>query len=313
MASCDKCGKRAGVNLHYTDTDLCEACFCAQFERRVSQANKDFKMLRLGDKVAVGVSGGKDSGAMLYVLKKMSPSIRGLELIPITIDEGIDSYRIPSIKCAQELCDTLGLPLATYRYCDYFKPMDDVVKIRNRKSKSGKLKNRRSCTYCGVFRRALLDRASRELGAGKLAIGHNADDVAQTFLMNLLRRDEGKWGAFSPASDGYGGFVPRIKPLIYNPEAEALLYCKFKGIPYYECKCPYSSESFRGEVKRFLNRVEEGFPGAKFNLLQSYLSLQEKMDGGAVKGKHTSTCRKCGMPSSGKECMACTLKGELDG
>jgi uncharacterized protein (TIGR00269 family) len=315
MSSCDKCGKPAKVNLHYNATALCEPCFCAQFEARVRQANKDFKMLRLGDRVAVGVSGGKDSGAMLNVLAKMAPAIRGLELLPVTIDEGIDSYRLPSIKCAQELCNSLGLPLATYRFSDHFKAMDDIIALRNRKKakKGSPSKNRRSCTYCGIFRRALLDRAARELDADKLAIGHNADDVAQTFLMNLLRRDEGKWESFSPSSGGYGGFIPRIKPLIYNPEAESPQYCKFKDIPFYECKCPYSSESFRGEAKRFLNSVEEKFPGSKFNLLQSYLSLQGKVEGGDKKPGRATKCGKCGMPSSGKECMACMLLGELNG
>ncbi|MFH1106655.1 MAG: TIGR00269 family protein [Candidatus Micrarchaeota archaeon] len=314
MATCDNCGKRATVRLHYNGTGLCAECFCAQFEKRVWKANKDFGMLKLGDRVAVAVSGGKDSGAMLYVLEKMRPKIRGLELFPVIVDEGIPGYRGSGIRKAEELCRMLCLPLAVYRFSDHFKAISEITGRRDRlvKRKKAGFKRRRACTYCGVFRRSMLDTAAKELGADKLAVGHNADDLAQTFLMNLLHRDEGRLRTFAPASDGFGGFVPRIRPLAYNPEEESRIYCRLRGIPFYDCRCPNSSESFRGEVKRFLNGVEEKFPGAKFNVLRAYLDLQGKFDGHEKPAKSkAAACNSCGTPSSGSECMACRLMEEL--
>ena len=103
------CGKTAQVRLDYNATGLCAECFCKLFEDRVRKANKDFKLLRRGDVIAVGVSGGKDSAAMLCVLDKLAREIGGITLKPILIDEGIEGYRDESEKKARQLCETLGL------------------------------------------------------------------------------------------------------------------------------------------------------------------------------------------------------------
>ncbi|MEK6954277.1 MAG: TIGR00269 family protein [Candidatus Micrarchaeota archaeon] len=276
MVKCANCSKEAVVRLSYNKTDLCGNCFCDLFENRVKSANRDFKLITLNQKVGVGVSGGKDSAALLYVLSHIVKNIHGTTLIPILIDEGISGYRDQAILKARELCDSLDLQLRIFSYKDGFKlSMDEIMKMKKANPTGG---YERSCTYCGVFRKTLLNKAALELGCDTLAIGHNADDIAQTFLMNLLHNEPDRLKRFDVINDEVEGFVPRIKPLIYNLEKEAALYCELKELPYHRGECPYSNESFRGEIKNFLNGLEQKFPGVKFNLLRSYLAMRKELE-----------------------------------
>ena len=115
--TCNKCLKRpAQVRLEYGPSDYCAICFCELFEKRVARANREFGLLRRGDVIGVGVSGGKDSAAVLYVLSKMTKRIGAIKLVPICIDEGIKGYRDKAIVKAEELCSKLGLKLHVFTY-----------------------------------------------------------------------------------------------------------------------------------------------------------------------------------------------------
>ena len=343
MVKCNKCSKEAVVKLHYNKTDLCGNCFCGQFENRVKNANKEFKLIKLNQKIAVGISGGKDSAAMLYILHKIIEKVHGTTLQPILIDEGILGYRNEAIKKAQLLCEKLGLELKVFSYRDGFKlTMDEIMDLKKANPATG---FERSCTYCGVFRKTLLNKAALELKADTLAIGHNLDDIAQTFLMNMFHNEPERLKRFDVINDEVEGFVPRIKPLIYNPEKEVALYCELKGLPYFRGECPYSNESFRGEIKNFLNDLEKKFPGVKFNLLRAYLSMRGELQkavefdrmfpnyekninmesmvqmlmGGEEKkaksARPSSTitkCKNCGQNSSTDLCKACSFVLEIE-
>lgn len=322
MPACGKCGKPAVTRLAYNKTDLCSECFCAQFESRVKAANKDFRLFSLDQRTAVGVSGGKDSSAMLYVLaKKIVPGVHGARLFPVLIDEGIQGYRSKAREKAEQLCDELYLDLKVYAYKDVYLPMDEVMAARNaRQANDAEFQGRKACTYCGVFRKSLLNKAALDLEADALAIGHNADDIAQTFLMNLMHNEAERHTRFEIANERKAGFVPRIKPLVYNLEKEAALYCELQNLPYYRGACPYSDESFRGEVKHLLNEMEDKNPGVKFNLVRSFLELQEKMNAetkgeksglGQAGNGRMKTCARCGQNASQSICQACTFVEEL--
>ena len=318
MARCFKCQDAAVVHVAYTKQDVCRSCFCSQFESRVRKANYDFSLLLRSDVIAVGISGGKDSACLLYNLHLLSKEI-GFQLTPILIDEGIAGYRNKAAAKAEELCEQLSLPLHTFSYKDSFGlSMDELMLKRNEKRKEDASFGRPSCGYCGVFRKNSLNKAARELGCSKLAIGHNADDVAQTFLMNLLRGEKSGNERFGVAVDaGIAGFVPRIKPLIYNLELECAQYALLKELPFHLGECPYSNEAYRGVVKDFLNDAEEKYPGTKFNLLSSFLSLHKKLSGKAVEEEkaHVATvaCPTCGESYSGSNatCKACSFVKEF--
>lgn len=327
MAECAKCGGGAVVRVEYAHSDYCGECFTQNFEEKVGKANRDFRLLRRGDVVAVGVSGGKDSAALLFTLKKLAERIGEITLKPVLVDEGIAGYRDRAAKCAEQLCDRLQLPLQKISYANALGvSMDEAMQKREAASKT-----HRSCSYCGVFRKHCLNKAAREAGANKLAIGHNSDDVTQTFLMNLLRGEPDRneeFGAFTGNAER-ALFVPRVRPLVYATELECAYYCVLNAIPFYRGGCPYAEESFRGEVKDFLNSVEEKHPGAKRSLLNSFLALKknsfEEKEGSGEKQKivvevkdnfsEKSVCAKCGEyrseASEGKLCRACELAEQL--
>ncbi len=323
MPSCGKCGGEAVVQLPYTKTDLCRNCFCDLFEQRVRRANRDFQLIRRGEVVAVAVSGGKDSQAMLFVLHKLAKEIGNVSLKPVLIDEGIEGYRNVAAENAKKLCEQLGFELTVASYKnDFGASMDEVMHKRDELGSACTpgFEPRPSCSYCGVFRKHSLNKAALGLGANKLAVGHNADDLAQTFLMNLMRSEPARL-AQTGAQSGVverDGFVMRVKPLIYNLEIECAVYCRLNGIAFHLGGCPYANESFRGAVKDFLNSAEGEFPGVKFNLLHSFLKLREKLvDDAATEEasarKQMSYCSECGAPyaGSGATCKACEFLKEL--
>ena len=313
--TCNKCLKRpAQVRLEYGPSDYCAVCFCDLFEKRVAKANREFHLLKRGDKIAVGVSGGKDSAAVLYVLNKMAKRIGDIKIVPICIDEGIKSYRDKAIKKAKELCKKLGLKLHVFNYKELFSTTMDYVTARRAYVKDWK----GACSYCGVFRKYALNLASRKLGCNKLAVGHNADDIAQTVFMNFVRNEPKRMRRFGVTTEDFQQalFVTRIKPLVYCLERECALYCALRELPFHLQECPYSNESFRGEVKDFLNAVEAKHPGSKFNIIRSFLSLQKELKKTDSPNLPSSTkqpgkCQECGEYTSMKTCKACQLKKEV--
>lgn len=139
-------------------------------------------MFKPGSTVAVAASGGKDSTVLAYVLKHLNEKYNyGLKLVLLSIDEGITGYRDDSLETVKKNRDDYEMPLKIMSYKElYGWTMDEIVAEIGRKN---------NCTFCGVFRRQALDRGATLLKVDYLATGHNADDVAETVLMNILRGD----------------------------------------------------------------------------------------------------------------------------
>ena len=139
-------------------------------------------MFSPGQLVAIAASGGKDSTVLAYILKLLNEKYKyGLNLVLLSIDEGITGYRDDSLESVKRNQKEYNLPLTVLSYKDlYGWTMDEIVKQVGRKN---------NCTFCGVFRRQALDRGAALLKCDVIATGHNADDVAETVLMNLLRGD----------------------------------------------------------------------------------------------------------------------------
>lgn len=290
------------------NADLCQPHFVKLFESRVLRTVREHRMLRKGDRVAVGLSGGKDSSVMLHLLHRISKSLP-IELFAITIDEGIAGYRNRTLEVAKKECRKLDIPLTIVSFRKEFgKTLDSLLKQKGEE---------RSCSYCGVMRRHLLNRFAREMGAGKLAIGHNADDVAQTLFMNLMRNEQpermGRFGPLSGAVDDEA-FVQRVKPLFSTPERDVAAYAMMKGIEIEFTECPYARFAFRQYVRQMLNAAEEKYPGTKLRVVKAFLAQSRLMNDGAKyrvekageKGK-VGKCASCGEPSSKKVCSLCMM------
>jgi uncharacterized protein (TIGR00269 family) len=308
MPTCSRCKRPAVLRLDYAHLDYCGRCFSNLFEKRVAKANREFNLFKKGDVVAVGVSGGKDSAAVLYSLFKLSKKI-GFTLKPIVADEGIAGYRDAAMNEARALCHRLGLGLTVVSYQELTgHTMDVIMKIRDEKNLPF-----RSCGVCGVLRKDALNQSARNAGANKLAIGHNADDIAQTVLMNFLRGDADGFERFGVVSgiSSQEKFVQRVKPLVYNTEKECALYCVVNDLPFHLAECPYSTEAFRGPVKDFLNIMEQQHPGTKFKVVNAFLKIKQKIPKKKSDETKAGTCRICKEHSSAAICRRCILVNSL--
>ena len=305
-SSCTKCGKPAAISLHYAHLELCQSHFVKFFESRVKRAVREYAMLKKGDAIAVALSGGKDSCVMLHMLHKISKSLP-ISLFAITIDEGICGYREFSLETARQECRKLGVPLHVISFKEEFgSTLDGLLK-----KKGGE----RSCSYCGVMRRYLLNKYARKLGADKIAVGHNADDVAQTVLMNFMRNEPERLARFGPVGGIMGDemFITRIKPLFTTPERDVAAYAVMKGIPIKFMECPYAKNAFRQHVRKILNETEEKYPATKVRVMRAFLSqLALLADGMKYRNaKQTSQtickCAVCGEPTSQEVCSLCKM------
>lgn len=156
---------------------LCKTCFISTFEAEIHHTITTAALFHPGERVAIGASGGKDSTVLASVLTALNQRYNyGLELVLLSIDEGIRGYRDDSLATVRRNAAQFGLDLMVVGYAElYGWTMDQVVQQVGKKG---------NCTYCGVFRRQALDRGAARLGVRHVVTGHNADDVAETVLMN---------------------------------------------------------------------------------------------------------------------------------
>ena len=225
-------------------------------------------MVKDGERIAVAVSGGKDSTALLFSLHKILAG-RDVEMVAVTVDEGIAGYRDDTIKAARAIAEQLGIEheIVSFRE-EYGYDLDEMVVG----------KNVAPCTYCGVFRKNALNRVAKKLGATRVATGHNLDDEAQTVMMNYLKGDMERLMRFRPRRP-QPGLVPRIKPLRCIPEKEIALYCMVNGVFTESRECPYAKLSLRSDVRDMMNRLESLFPGTRQTTMQGFEKIAEKAGG----------------------------------
>merc|ERR1719183_3447779 len=126
-----------------------------------------------------------------------------------------------------------------------------------------------NCSSCGVFRRQALDRGALDLKATKIATGHNADDIAETVLMNVLRGDVARLQRCTLATTGADGALPRSKPFKHAYEKEIVMYAHFKRLDYFSTECIYSPNAYRGFAREFLKDIERIDPRTVLNIIAS--------------------------------------------
>ena len=299
---CSTCGKPSAIRQAYADLHLCPGCFVWQFEKRFQRAVREFSMIRKGDRIAVGLSGGKDSVVMLHLLSALRKKVPFI-LFAVAIDEGIDGYRDKTLPVAKRECRKLKIPLKVLSFKKELGYTLDAIM---------KEKNKAACSWCGVFRRHLLNKGALLVKANKIAIGHNLDDTAQTVLMNLMRNEPMRLVRFLEPVSEDKRLVPRIRPLLRIPEKEVAAYAAIKGMEIVHIECPYSHFSFRQHIKEHLNDTEQIYPGSKIRILNSFIEMEKWMRKGmGAQEFHFINCKKCHEPSSSDLCMKCRMLGEL--
>jgi uncharacterized protein (TIGR00269 family) len=222
------------------------------------------------------------------------PNVR---LVALTVDEGIAGYRSATIREAEQLTGILGVEHHIVRARDRLGTTTDDAAAR--------LVGTAPCSFCGVWRRQLLNTAARELGADVLVLGFNLDDLAQTVLMNLARGDVERIGRMAPHRRRQASLVPRIAPLATIPEREVYLFARLERLPFDHGECPHAGRAARNVFREVVWRLEEEIPGTRHALLRSRERIAELLD--ARPGSAGPTvCELCGEPASGRRCRSCS-------
>ena len=298
----DCCNEKPVISIHSGDR-LCRQHFIGYFEDKVFKTIRQFGLLDKEENIGVAISGGKDSLSVLHILSKLSGQNQRIKISAIAIDEGISGYRDKTLEAAKEFCEKNNIKLHIFSYREEFGlTLDEMLKILDVKP----------CTICGIFRRYLLNKKSKELKLTKLATGHNLDDECQSVLMNQFRNDMDASARLGPKSGMSENkmFVQRIKPLYLCTEKEVTTYAFVNSLLDSFNECPNAVHSFRAQVRDMLNDLENKYPGTKYSMISSFLEtlplLKQKSRYGAVKA-----CAKCSEPSANETCNACVYLEKL--
>ena len=213
-------------------------------------------MLHDGDKVAVGVSGGKDSLVLLEALVRLR-RFAGIDytVSAVSIDPGFGGEET-DYSAVEELCAALGVPYLIKRT----KIAEVVFDIRNENN---------PCSLCAKMRRGVLHEATLEMGCNVLALGHNFNDVVETFVMNLF--NNAHLGCFAPSSYLTRRKLYVIRPLCLVPEKEVVRVAEAEGLPVVKSKCPADGHTSREDTKQFIlemDRKAPGFPEKLFGAMR---------------------------------------------
>jgi uncharacterized protein (TIGR00269 family) len=300
--TCSKCKKPAVTFIRYNGTHLCNDHFIEYFERRVKKDIKKQGRTEGNSKIAVAVSGGKDSTVALYVIHDIFSKRTNIDLHGITVDEGIRRYRDESIKFAVKNCKKLGIKHHIISFENVIgKTMDEIASMKDELGE---------CSYCGVFRRLCLNKKSKELEIDKLVTGHNLDDTAQSILMNFVNGDMQKLARLGPHKKVQPGLVPRMLPLRSIPEKEVALYAIIKNIEFHDAECPYSTRALRGDFRDIIDNLEHKNPGTRHSILNSYGGIKDMLLK-KYPPVELNECSECGEPTSQELCKACLLKDRI--
>jgi len=220
----------------------------------VRKAIEDYKMIDENDKIAIGISGGKDSLCTLLALcdlRRFYP--KKFDIVAITVSLGFKNANYDKIK---DFCDSIGV--------EYKVVETDIGQIvfEERKEKN-------PCSLCAKMRKGALNDAAETLGCNKIALGHNKDDIVETFFMSLIF--EGRINTFAPVSYLDRKKLYSIRPLMYAPEKDIRSYVKKYDIPVLKSPCPVDGETKRQEIKELiedLSKTYENLDGKVFGAIR---------------------------------------------
>ena len=327
---CDKCGDDAVLHAAYSGLHLCEHHLCRAVEKRLRRRIREDGLVSDDatpddpETWVIGLSGGKDSVVLTYILHDVFERDPRIEIVALSIHEGIEGYRDKSLEACEELTEELDIRHEVVSYSEEFDvKMDDVVE----KDPEGMA----ACAYCGVFRRDILSRYAEKLDADKLLTGHNLDDEAETAMMNFFEGDvdqiakhfDASLGPFDSANDAptertredQEHHVPRAKPLRDVPEKEIALYARFQDLPAHITECPHSSEAYRSEMQELMLGLEENHPGTRHSIMAGYeklAALAADAYGGDDADTDFGQCDNCGSPTARDICRKCNLLDALE-
>lgn len=306
---CTVCKRREAFFFRpYSGERLCRRCFTESIESKVRATIAKYQMFDFDDRIAVAVSGGKDSVSLLHVLAKIEWRYPKASLVAVTVDEGIRGYRDEALEIAAENCKKLGISHHVISFTElYGYTLDEIVKRIKQKGES----RLSPCAYCGVLRRRALNVIARKAEADKLATAHTLDDEVQTILLNIFHGDVLRIAREKPVTDeAHPKLLQRVKPFCEVPEKETALYAYVKKITFQDTPCPYASEALRNDIRVMLNAAEERHAGIKFTVFQSIEKIRPALEEIAKK-EGLRECDVCGEPTTERICRACQMLKQI--
>lgn len=224
----------------------------------VRRAVDDYNMIEEGDRIAVGVSGGKDSLALLLVLNELKRFYpKKFELVAVTVDLG---FKTQNIKGIEDFCKDINVPF-------HLVSTDIAEIVFNERKESN------PCSLCAKMRKGALNYYVKDLGFNKVAYAHHKDDVVETMLLSLLY--EGRFHTFCPVTKLENMGITMIRPMIYINEADVIGFVRRENIPVVKSACPVDGHTKREYVKNLIkemNRENKGVKNRMFTAIKdSYL------------------------------------------
>jgi len=291
---CKKCRREAILFQEYSGQHLCKQHVEAAVEAKAKYEIRRHRWMIHGDHIAVALSGGKNSSALLYFFKKLTSNRRDIRISAITIDEGITGYRDPG--CAMRIAELLNTECIMESFQENFGiTVDEIAHLKG---------TTLSCTYCRVLRNFLLNRIAMEHGVTKLAMGDNLDDAAVSVLKNVL---QGNPEILVRSERAVRGKIPRIRPFLSVPLKEVALYADLHVKGCDQSRCPYNNKPFEGDMQEMLNEFTIRHPATKYALL----SLEKNLAGACVSlADSVPSCEQCGEPTDGI-CQGCRIVDEV--
>ncbi len=289
---CSVCGKEAVINLPAYHKALCSEHFVQWYYEKTKHFTK--KLTRPGDRIALAVSGGKDSIALALFFNEYR---KELDVDPFLfhIDLGIPDYSKVARRYVEKLSSELGMELFVY----------DLKKETGKALVDLRRGSRPPCSACGIIKRYLMNKVPRELGADSLATGHNLDDQVENFFKNWTSQHFDWLAKQKPFLPGeHPKLLPKIKPLFERTEEENMAYVKYNGFELPTFRCPFSHRQ-RSKWRLIADEIESRNPGFKLSVVKALENFDYPV---GVTGLRE--CSICGEPTSQDVCSFCKIIGK---
>ena len=225
---------------------------------KMRKAIEEYHMIEENDKIAICLSGGKDSITLLHAFKNLQIFYpKHFEIIAVSINPGFEFFDTNLLK---KICNEINVPI----FIEKSNAKEIVFDIRQEKN---------PCSLCANLRRGVINSIAIREGCNKIALGHNQDDVLQTFLLNLFYT--GSIGTFAPVSFMDRSKITLIRPLVYTPEKEIKRYIKKQNIEVMQKVCPMDGTSKREDMKQLIFTLSKNIPTVRANL---FGAIQRNLD-----------------------------------